>query len=115
MTGDQASSAVPLTIGPRAAARLTALLADHPGRALRVSVKGGGCSGFQYSFDIDSGAETDDFVAVRDGAKVLVDPVSAELLMGSELDFVDDLMGQAFRVHNPNAKSSCGCGVSFSL
>ena len=80
-----------------------------------MSVKGGGCSGFQYAFDVEKAVADDDFVAVRDGAKVLVDPVSAELLMGSELDFVDDLMGQAFRVVNPNAKTSCGCGVSFSL
>ena len=106
---------LPLTIGPRAAARLNAVLRERPGGALRVSVNGGGCSGFQYAFDLDSAPAPDDFVATRDGAKVLVDPLSAELLMGSELDFVDDLIGQSFKVVNPNAKSSCGCGVSFSL
>jgi len=106
---------IPLTIGPRAAARLTKMLAERPGGALRVSVNGGGCSGFQYAFDLDSAPSPDDFIAIRDGAKVLVDPISAEMLMGSELDFVDDLIGQSFKVVNPNAKSSCGCGVSFSL
>ncbi len=109
------AAALPLTISARAAERLLKVLAIEPEGALRVSVKGGGCSGFQYAFDIEKGAAEDDYVATRAGAKVLVDPTSAELLMGSELDFVDDLMGQAFRVINPNAKSSCGCGVSFSL
>jgi iron-sulfur cluster assembly accessory protein len=115
MATSEVAERVPLTIRPSAAARLTVLLNGEPDAALRVSVKGGGCSGFQYAFDVEKAAADDDFIAVRDGAKVLVDPVSAELLMGSELDFVDDLMGQAFRVVNPNAKTSCGCGVSFSL
>ena len=111
----ESGAKVPLIIGPRAAARLSTLLSGKPGGALRVSVNGGGCSGFQYAFDLDGAPAPDDFVAVRDGAKVLVDPISAEMLMGSELDFVDDLIGQSFKVVNPNAKSSCGCGVSFSL
>jgi iron-sulfur cluster insertion protein len=115
MSGAALSEPPTLTISANAAARLRKVLASAPDGALRVSVKGGGCSGFQYAFDIESGAAADDFVATRDGVKVLVDPMSADLLKGSELDFVDDLMGQSFRVKNPNARSSCGCGVSFSL
>ena len=91
------------------------MLAAEPGAALRISVKGGGCSGFQYAFDIDKSRADDDFVATRDGANVIVDPVSLEMMRGSELDFVDDLMGQAFKVKNPNAVASCGCGMSFSV
>ena len=85
------------------------------GAALRISVKGGGCSGFQYAFDIEKTRADDDVAVTRDGATVLVDPVSLEMLKGAELDFVDDLMGQSFRVKNPNAVASCGCGVSFSV
>src|SRR5271165_5667595 len=83
--------------------------------ALRISVKGGGCSGFQYAFDIERIRAEDDFVATRDGATVLVDPISLEMMKGAELDFVDDLMGQSFQVRNPNAVASCGCGVSFAV
>ena len=86
----------------------------NPGLKLRVFVSGGGCSGFQYVFDIEQTRADDDLVVSRDGASVIVDPVSLELLEGSELDFVDDLMGQAFKVKNPNAKTTCGCGSSFS-
>jgi iron-sulfur cluster assembly accessory protein len=82
---------------------------------LRISVKGGGCSGFQYAFDIEKNRAADDLVVTRDGTSVVVDPVSLEMMRGSELDFVDDLMGQAFKVRNPNAVASCGCGVSFSV
>jgi iron-sulfur cluster insertion protein len=103
------------TISANAARRLKTVLADDPGAALRISVKGGGCSGFQYEFDVDASRAEDDFVAKRDGATVLVDPVSLEMVKGSELDFVDDLMGRAFKVKNPNAVASCGCGVSFSV
>ena len=95
--------------------RLNAILKGEAGAALRISVKGGGCSGFQYSFDVDRARAEDDVAVTRDGATVLVDPVSLELLKGAELDFVDDLMGQSFRVKNPNAVASCGCGVSFSV
>jgi iron-sulfur cluster insertion protein len=103
------------TISANAARRLKIVLADDPSAALRISVKGGGCSGFQYEFDVDASRAEDDFVATRDGATVLVDPVSLEMVKGSELDFVDDLMGRAFKVKNPNAVASCGCGVSFSV
>jgi len=89
-----------VSISASAARRLNAILKGEEGAALRISVKGGGCSGFQYAFD---------------GATVLVDPVSLEMMRGAELDFVDDLMGQSFRVKNPNAVASCGCGVSFSV
>ena len=104
-----------LTISANAARQLNNVLNGEPGAALRISVKGGGCSGFQYVFDIEQTRADDDLVVSRDGASVIVDPVSLELLEGSELDFVDDLMGQAFKVKNPNAVASCGCGVSFSL
>jgi iron-sulfur cluster insertion protein len=82
---------------------------------LRVAVEGGGCSGFQYQFDLVDAAEPDDLRVERDGAAALVDVVSLALLKGSEIDFVDELAGAEFRVRNPNARSSCGCGVSFSI
>ena len=104
-----------ISISASAARRLNAILADQAGAALRISVKGGGCSGFQYAFDIETNRADDDLIATRDGATVLVDPVSLDLIRGSELDFVDDLMGQSFRVKNPNAVASCGCGVSFAV
>ncbi len=114
-TAETADATTPLSISASAARRLNKVLAGEAGAALRISVKGGGCSGFQYAFDIEKGAAEDDLVVTRDGASVLVDPVSLEMLKGSELDFVDDLMGQAFKVKNPNAVASCGCGVSFSV
>ena len=104
-----------LSISASAARRLQKVLAGQPSAALRISVKGGGCSGFQYAFDIEKNRAADDLVVTRDGASVVVDPVSLEMMRGSELDFVDDLMGQAFKVKNPNAVASCGCGVSFSI
>jgi iron-sulfur cluster insertion protein len=82
---------------------------------LRVAVDGGGCSGFQYRFDLVDAAEPDDLRIEQDGAAALVDELSLALLKGSEIDFVDELVGAQFRIHNPNAKSSCGCGVSFSV
>jgi iron-sulfur cluster insertion protein len=83
--------------------------------ALRVAVLAGGCSGFQYRFELDSIQQDDDLVIERAGARVLVDPVSLDLLAGGELDFTDELMGSHFAVRNPNAKSACGCGTSFSV
>ena len=82
---------------------------------LRVAVEGGGCSGFQYQFDLVEGVEADDLKIERDGAAALVDVVSLALLKGSEIDFVDELAGAEFKIRNPNAKSSSGCGVSFSI
>jgi iron-sulfur cluster assembly accessory protein len=104
-----------ISISASAARRLGAILAGDAGAVLRISVKGGGCSGFQYAFDVEASRADDDVVATRDGATVVVDPVSLDLIRGSELDFVDDLMGQSFRVKNPNAIASCGCGVSFTV
>ncbi len=105
-----------LTLSSAAAERIRAIGAAE-GRAvmLRVAVEGGGCSGFQYQFDLVDTAEDDDLRIERDGAAALVDVVSLALLKGSEIDFVDELAGAEFRVRNPNAKSSCGCGVSFSI
>jgi iron-sulfur cluster assembly accessory protein len=82
---------------------------------LRVSVEGGGCSGFQYKFDMERAKADDDLVINRDGAVVLIDPVSVNYMAGSEIDFVDDLIGASFKVKNPQAKASCGCGTSFTL
>ncbi len=105
-----------VTLSPAAAARIRAL-SQSEGRELmlRVAVDGGGCSGFQYAFDLVETSQDDDIRIERDGVVALVDPVSLPLLGGSEIDFVDELIGAQFRVHNPQAKSSCGCGVSFSL
>jgi len=110
-----AAETAPLSISAAAARRLRKVLAAEPGAALRISVKGGGCSGFQYAFEIDASRAADDFVATRDGVSVVVDSTSLDLMRGSELDFVDDLIGQAFKVKNPNAVASCGCGTSFSI
>ena len=100
----------------RAARQIGAILGrEPPGAMLRVSVQGGGCSGFQYKFDVERERSPDDLVIARDGATVLIDQVSLGYLAGSEIDFVDDLIGASFRVNNPNAKASCGCGTSFAL
>jgi iron-sulfur cluster assembly accessory protein len=101
---------------PAAAARIKAVVANEPpGAGLRVAVEGGGCSGFQYEIAVAQSADAEDHVIERDGAKVFVDPVSLPYLLGSEVDWVDELIGASFKVKNPNAKSSCGCGVSFSV
>ncbi|HYF23402.1 MAG TPA: iron-sulfur cluster insertion protein ErpA [Caulobacteraceae bacterium] len=105
-----------VTLSESAARRLHALgQAEGRPLMLRVAVDGGGCSGFQYRFDLVEAADADDLRIERDGAAALVDPISLPLLAGSEIDFVDELIGAQFRVRNPQAKSSCGCGVSFSL
>ena len=105
-----------VSLSDRAARRIARILAGEPGgTALRISVSGGGCSGFQYGFDLDATRTPDDLVIERDGATVLIDPVSLPFVGGSEIDFVDDLIGQSFQVHNPNATASCGCGTSFSI
>jgi iron-sulfur cluster insertion protein len=100
------------------AARRVAVLREAEGDAslnLRVTVSGGGCSGFQYSFGFDPAVNEDDRVFERDGVKLVIDEVSLDLLAGSEVDFVEDLMGASFQIRNPNAKSSCGCGASFAI
>lgn len=105
-----------VSLSDRAARRIARILAGEPGgTALRVSVSGGGCSGFQYGFDLDATRTPDDIVIERDGATVLIDSISLPFIDGSEIDFVDDLIGQSFQLHNPNATASCGCGTSFSI
>jgi iron-sulfur cluster assembly accessory protein len=100
----------------RAARRIGEILKAEPaGTMLRVSVEGGGCSGFQYKFGMERDPADDDLVLAREGATVLIDSVSMQYLAGSEIDFVDDLIGASFKVNNPQAKASCGCGTSFSL
>ena len=105
-----------ITVSERAARRIGEILKGEPnGTMLRVSVEGGGCSGFQYKFDIERAKAADDLVINRDGAVVLIDPISVNYMAGSEIDFVDDLIGASFKVKNPQAKASCGCGTSFTL
>lgn len=105
-----------VTVTERAARRLNEIAQNEPANPmLRISVEGGGCSGFQYKFDLIGRTEPDDIVIEREGARVVIDPVSIAYLGGSEIDFVDDLIGAAFRIKNPNATASCGCGTSFSI
>jgi iron-sulfur cluster assembly accessory protein len=105
-----------VTVTERAARRIAEIAAGEPATPLlRVSVEGGGCSGFQYKFDLVSVSEPQDLVIERAGARVLIDEISLGYLAGSEIDFVDDLIGQSFKVNNPNATASCGCGTSFTI
>jgi iron-sulfur cluster assembly accessory protein len=105
-----------VTVSDRAARRIAEIAAGAPNKPLlRVSVEGGGCSGFQYKFDLVDTSEADDLVIEHAGARVLIDRVSLAYMAGSEIDFVDDLIGSSFRVINPNATASCGCGTSFSI
>ena len=100
-----------------AAAKRVAWIADKQSKPaiLRLSVEGGGCSGFQYKFDLSEGAEVDDAISETGGVKLVVDPVSLDLVGGSVVDFVESLGGAAFRVENPNAAAGCGCGSSFGI
>lgn len=105
-----------ITMTDRAASRIREIVGADPGKhALRIAVNGGGCSGFQYDFALTGAATDDDLVLERDGAVVLIDAVSQSFVEGSEIDFVDDLIGQSFKIRNPNATASCGCGTSFSI
>ena len=105
-----------VVVTERAARKINEILGrETMPSVLRVSVEGGGCSGFQYKFDIDRAAAADDLVIEREGAIVVVDPVSLQYMAGSKLDFVDDLIGASFKVENPKATASCGCGTSFTL
>ncbi|MEM7170827.1 MAG: iron-sulfur cluster insertion protein ErpA [Pseudomonadota bacterium] len=88
---------------------------DQDGLMLRVSVSGGGCSGFQYGFSFDDAVNSDDRTFEKDGVTAVIDEMSLELLAGSEIDFVEDLIGSSFQIKNPNAVSSCGCGSSFAI
>jgi iron-sulfur cluster assembly accessory protein len=105
-----------ISVSEAAAKRIAHILAkEETSDALRVSVEGGGCSGFSYKYDLTDNQQDDDLVIEREGAKVLIDPISIPYLEGSVIDFVDDLMGQSFQISNPNAVASCGCGTSFSI
>ncbi|NHK29017.1 iron-sulfur cluster assembly accessory protein [Parvularcula flava] len=105
-----------ITLSDRAAKRIAAILAKEPdGAMLRIAVAGGGCSGFQYTFDIVSEQEEDDLVLQKDGATVLVDSVSQGYMPGAEIDFADELIGAAFKINNPIASANCGCGTSFAI
>ena len=105
-----------ITLTESAARRIKEIMANEPqGAMLRVSVNGGGCSGFQYAFDVERTRQDEDLLVKRDGAAVLVDQVSLQYMDGSVIDFVDDLIGQSFKIENPHATASCGCGTSFSL
>jgi iron-sulfur cluster assembly accessory protein len=116
MTMPHAEAQPSISVTDRAARRVAAILArESPGAMLRVTVNGGGCSGFQYAFDIDRERAADDIAVEHGGIIVLVDPVSLDFLKGARIDFVDDLIGQSFKIDNPNATSSCGCGTSFSI
>ncbi len=104
------------SVSERAASRIAEIIAaDGRAAALRVQVLAGGCSGFQYRFELDPEQAPDDLVIRRGAATVIVDPASLDLLAGGELDYADELMGSYFAVRNPNAKSACGCGTSFSI
>jgi len=104
-----------VALSEAAATRIKAVVAGEPaGAGLRVAVEGGGCSGFQYEIGVAAAANDDDTVIERDGARLFVDPVSLPFLLGSEVDWVDELIGASFKVKNPNAATSCSCGESFS-
>ncbi|APY13017.1 iron-sulfur cluster insertion protein ErpA [Brucella sp. 10RB9214] len=105
-----------ITVSDSAARRIAKILDSEPGKtALRVSVEGGGCSGFSYKYDLVDVQAEDDIVIEKLGARVLIDSISVPYMDGSEIDFVDDLMGQSFQIRNPNATASCGCGTSFAI
>lgn len=110
------ASASPIDLTPAAAARVSAIAAKQGKPAiLRLSVDGGGCSGFQYKFGFSDTVEADDSVAERDGVRLVVDSISLDLVRGAEVDFVESLGGAAFKVQNPNASAGCGCGSSFAV
>lgn len=111
-----AKTAMNVDVTDAAAKRVANILAGEPDKiALRVSVEGGGCSGFSYKFDLVDTRNEDDIAIEKDGATVLIDDLSIVYMGGSVIDFVDDLMGQSFQIRNPNAVASCGCGTSFSV
>lgn len=106
----------PVVLTERAAKQIAKVLENEdPGKVLRIGVIGGGCSGFQYTFNIDDERADDDLVLARDGATVLIDSMSLEFLEGSEIDYVDELIGASFQIRNPNAQAACGCGTSFAV
>lgn len=113
---DDASPQPTVTLSAPAAKRIVKMTASQkPGTMLRVEVIGGGCSGFSYRFGFADVVNEDDVLIERDGAKAVVDTASLPFLAGAEIDFVDEIIGQSFRINNPNATSGCGCGTSFSV
>jgi len=116
MSVETQSDSLPVTLTERAARRIADILKVEPeSTVLRLAVTGGGCSGFQYDFCLDDARAEDDLLIARAGAVVAIDPVSLDFLKGSEIDFVDEMIGASFKVNNPNATASCGCGTSFSV
>lgn len=114
--GADAKTAMKVEMTDAAAKRIAKIVAGDPGKtALRISVEGGGCSGFSYKFDLVDARNDDDVAIEREGATLLVDDLSLVYMGGSVVDFVDDLMGQSFQIKNPNAVAGCGCGTSFSI
>jgi iron-sulfur cluster assembly accessory protein len=106
----------PVTLTEAAARRIAEIMkTEAPGSVLRVGVDGGGCSGFQYTYQVTIDRADDDLILERDGATVLIDPISLDILRGCQIDFIDDLMGRMFKIHNPSATASCGCGSSFAV
>jgi len=114
---NELSKAPLINVTERAAAKVQSLIAEEGDKTLmlRLSVSGGGCSGFSYSFSLDGEITTDDKIYEFHGIKLVIDDVSLDLLGGSEIDYAEDLLASSFRVSNPNASATCGCGTSFSL
>ena len=109
-------TAASITVTDRAAERIAQIVRNEPeNKMFRISVNGGGCSGFSYCFDLVSNAKREDILIERAGAKVLVNSISLTYLAGSEIDYVNDLMSASFKIKNPNATAACGCGTSFSV
>ena len=106
-----------ISLSKRAGKRIAAIIASEKdeNNLLRIAVVGGGCSGFQYTFDLTNITTKDDLILENDGGRVAIDPVSCMYMENSEIDFVDNLIGQSFQINNPNAIASCGCGTSFAL
>ncbi len=116
IVADDTATAAPVKVSDRAATKIAGLIAgDRESIALRISVEGGGCSGFQYKFDLVPATEADDIVVRNGDAVVAIDPISLPYMLGSEIDLVANLMGEGLEVHNPLATSSCGCGTSFAI
>lgn len=112
----ETATAYPVEVTESAARRIAEILKNEPaGSFLRVGVDGGGCSGFTYTYNLSTEPSAGDLVIKRDGAMVAIDPVSLDILRGSKIDFIDDLMGRMFKIDNPAATASCGCGSSFAL
>ena len=113
---DDTATSAPVKVSARAARKIARLIEENSGTAaFRVTVEGGGCSGFQYRFDLVDAVESDDVVVRRDGAVVVVDSISLPYMLGSEIDLTNNLMGESIEVHNPLATASCGCGTSFAI